>query len=268
VFGRKHFRRMRIANIMISERARMIIDAHVHLKHGDAARTEYNAATIVRIMDAVGMDRSVVFAMSTSTQHSIEMAQEAVEQYPERLIPFVYALPHYERPVIKELAAALEAGFRGIKLHIGECRLTDYIVPPVLRLAAEKDVPCLIDFGGDLATAERLSTDFPHTKIIIAHFGRYLSTDPQLLRAFVALAARLPNVWLDASGLVLPWMITEAARRIGAERILFGTDGPHSMPDLFTYAREALKQIYTLELGEEEKAMILGGAASQLLKLT
>jgi len=63
-----------------SEEAEVIIDSHVHLKHGDSARTEYAPETIVEVMDAVGIDRSVVFAMSTTTRHSIEMAAEACER--------------------------------------------------------------------------------------------------------------------------------------------------------------------------------------------
>lgn len=56
----------------------MIIDSHVHLKHGDAQKTEYRAEEIVRTMDAVGIQKSVVFAMSTTTQRSIEMVQRAL----------------------------------------------------------------------------------------------------------------------------------------------------------------------------------------------
>ncbi len=67
----------------------MIIDSHVHLKHGDAKGTEYSAETIIKTMDAVGIDKSIVFAISTTTKHSIEMAQEAVGKFPDRLIPYV-----------------------------------------------------------------------------------------------------------------------------------------------------------------------------------
>ena len=49
----------------------MIVDSHVHLKHGDAERTEYTADEIVATMDAAAIDRSVVFAMSTTTLRSI-----------------------------------------------------------------------------------------------------------------------------------------------------------------------------------------------------
>ena len=66
----------------------MIIDSHVHLKHGDAERTEYAPDEIVRVMDAVGIDKSVVFAMSTTTARSVEMAEAAVARFPDRLIPY------------------------------------------------------------------------------------------------------------------------------------------------------------------------------------
>ena len=46
---------------------------------------------IVEIMDEAGVDTSIVFAMCTTTKRSIEMAEEAVAEYPNRLIPFAYA---------------------------------------------------------------------------------------------------------------------------------------------------------------------------------
>ncbi len=246
----------------------MIIDSHVHLKHGDAAGTEYSPEQIVEVMDAAGIDRSVVFAMSTTTRRSIEMARDAVEHFPDRLIPYVYALPSYERPVIDELRAAIAGlGFRGIKLHIGECRLREYIADPVFALAGELDVPCLIDLGGDLATAERIAATFPQTKLIYAHFGRYLCTDPTLIRSFISLAERHPNVWLDASGVVLDWTVAEAVQRVGAARVIFGTDGPHPAPTLVDMARHAIRQIEMLEISGDEKAMVLGGGIAALLGL-
>lgn len=245
----------------------MILDAHVHLKHGDAAATEHPVATIIHVMDEIGIDRSVVFAMSTTTRRSIEMAAEAVAAYPDRLIPYAYALPHYERPVVEELAEAIRLGFKGIKVHAGEARLTDYLADPVFRLAGEVGVPCLVDFGGDLKAAERLATDFPDTRIVIAHFGRYLCTDGSLMRECLAVAERRPNVWVDASGVVMPWIIAEGVQRIGAGRILWGSDGPHTMPDLITFALDPLRQIQSLGLKPEDEALVLGGTAAKLLGL-
>ena len=246
----------------------MVIDSHVHLKHGNAEATEYRPEAIVEVMDAAGIERSVVFAMSTTTRRSIEMAAEAAAAFPERLIPYVYALASFERPALDELREAIDRlGFRGIKIHRGECRLTEYVIDPVLRLASERGVPCLVDFGGDLQAAQRMARSFPDLKLIVAHFGLYLASRPEQIEPFIALAEECPNVWLDASGVLLGWKITEAARRVGAERVLFGTDGPYPRPDEVGLARRAVRQIRDLELPERDRELILGGSIAALLGL-
>jgi hypothetical protein len=245
-----------------------ILDSHVHLKHGDAAGTEYSAETIVRTMDKVGVAKSVVFAMSTTTRRSIEMAEAAVKEYPDRLIPYVYALPNYERPVIKEIEEALDGGlFRGIKIHAGECRLAEYIVDPVFELAAKYDVPCLVDCLGNYPVADRLARKFPQTKYIVAHVGKYLCTDKKLLDQFIGLAKRHPSVLLDTSGVVLVEKIEEAVGEIGSERMLWGTDGPDMKPDTATFAQSELDKILGLAISKQDKANILGQTARRLLKL-
>jgi len=246
----------------------LIIDAHVHLKHGDVARTEYSPETIVATMDKAGIAKSVVFAMSTSTQRSIEMAESAVKRYPDRLIPYVYALPNYERPVIKEIEQALSTrGFRGIKIHVGECTLADYVVDPVLKLAGKCGVPCLIDCGGKYDAAKRMAEKFPDTFLIIAHMGRYLCTDKKLVETFIGLAESCRNVFLDVSGVVLLDMIEEAVRRIGSSRLIWGSDGPDKKPDTVSYACAELAKIQHLSLSDKDKNNILGQTILSLLRL-
>lgn len=246
----------------------MIIDSHVHLKHRDAAKTEYSADEIVRTMDAVGIDRSVVFAMSTTTRRSIEMALDAVRQYPRRLIPYVYALPSYERLVIEELEHALgELGFRGIKVHVGECSLAEYVIDPVLALAARHGAPCLIDCRGHHWALERMARDHPQCTLIVAHLGKYLCQDESLIDRFIGLAEQYPNMVLDLSGVVLPLKIVDAVARVGAGRCVFGTDGPHLAPDTAGYARAALDQIRGLGLDLEDERAVLGGTIARLLEI-
>jgi predicted TIM-barrel fold metal-dependent hydrolase len=246
----------------------MIVDSHVHLKHGDAQKTEYSAQEIVRVMDAVGIDGSVVFAMSTTTRRSIELAQEAVRQYPQRLIPYAYALPSYERAVLDELDRAIaEFGFRGIKLHAGECSLADYIVDPVLALAGRRGVPCLIDCIGRDRPIERMARSYPETTVIVAHLGKYLSEDEALIDRFIGLAERYDRLILDLSGVLLSHKIVEAVARLGADRLVFGTDGPHEAPDTVGYARAALDQIRDLGLSPADEGAVLGGNIARLLKV-
>lgn len=253
-----------------------IIDSHVHLKHGDIHRTEYAPEEIVRTMDGAGIAKSVVFAMSTTTKRSIEMAREAVSKFPGRLIPYVYALPRYDRPVIEELDQAMsEFGFKGIKLHMGECSIADYVADSVLDLAARYDVPCLIDFVGRLRACEMAVERHRRTKIIICHFGRYLSEDENLVDAFISVAEEHQNAFLDASGVVLLNKIEEAVERVGAERTFFGTDGPHcakdnpryQVPDTVDFARLAIDRIESLSISRAEKDAILGENIARLLHL-
>jgi len=248
--------------------AAMIIDSHVHLKHGDAVGTEYSAAQIVRTMDAADIGRSVVFAMSTTTRRSIEMAEDAVAQFPDRLIPYAYALPSYERPVYRELEEALsDRGFRGVKIHAGQCSLAAYVIDPVLELAGRYRLPCLIDLLGSAEVAQSLADRFPETKIIIAHLGSYLSQDEALIDRFIHIAEENDNVFLDVSGVVLLDKIKDAVVRVGSSKVIWGTDGPHEDPDTATFARKELEKIRTLSLTRKAEQDLLGGSVATLLGL-
>jgi predicted TIM-barrel fold metal-dependent hydrolase len=251
-----------------------IIDSHCHLKHGDKEKTEYTPEVIVEIMDKVGIDKSIVFAMSTTTKDSIVRAEMAVKKFPDRLIPYVYAIPNYERSALKEIEDVLYNGlFRGIKIHKGECTLAEYVTDPVLKVAGKYKVPCLIDLSGDLETAIRIARTFPETSLIVAHMGKYLSKDEKLLDGFITLAENFPNVFLDISGVIVPGKVVEAVERIGSLRIFWGIDGPHPLPentehaqyvpDLIANARAEIDRITQLNLNDEDKSNILGGSISR-----
>jgi predicted TIM-barrel fold metal-dependent hydrolase len=246
----------------------LIIDSHVHLKHGDETRSEWPAKVIVATMDKAGVDKSIVFAICTSARRALQMAEDAAKGYPDRLIPYAYALPSYERPVLKDLEAALKGRlFRGIKVHAGECRLPDYIIDPVLRLAGRFDVPCLIDVVGSVADARRMARAFPETTIIYAHMGRYNARDPKMIDAFIELAQAHRKVFLDLSGVELVAKIEEGVRRAGADKLIWGTDGPYPKPDLVTFTRNELDKVRRLRISQQDKDKILGGNMARLLKM-
>ncbi|MEM2239441.1 MAG: amidohydrolase family protein [Candidatus Bathyarchaeia archaeon] len=246
----------------------LIVDAHVHLKHGDVNRTEYNAETIVYTMDAVGIDISVVFAMSTSTKRSIEMALEACKKFPDRLIPYVYAIPSFERVVNDEIKeAVVKLGFKGVKIHAGEYTIAEYVIDPLIELVERLEVPCLIDCVGRISDVKRIAEKFPEAKIIVAHFGKYLSRDENLIDQFIGLASTHGNIYLDTSGVVLTQKIVEAIKRVGSDRIVFGTDGPHEEPDTVSFAKRELEKIKALKLNSTDEENILGKSILRLLKI-
>lgn len=246
----------------------MIIDSHVHLRHGNAERTEYTARQIVESMDGAGVDKSVVFAICTTAFDAISRARTAHEMYPERLIPYAYALPNVERSIIGCIEEAVTVlGFKGIKIHAGECTLAEYVTDPILKLAGDHGVPCLIDFIGRHADLERMARAFPDTPIIVAHMGRYLCTDRGLIDRFIGIAEAYGNVYMDISGVVVIWKIREAVERLGPERIIWGTDGPYPTPDLATYIRTDLAKVRASGVSGPGLASILGGNIARLLAL-
>lgn len=246
----------------------MICDSHCHLKHGNKERTEYSPESIVEIMDEAGIDKTVVFAMCISSMGAMKMALEAAQKFPDRLIPYAYALPHIAESALATVEeAVVEHGFKGIKIHAGETQLTQYTIDPIFDLAARLNVPCLIDFKGVLSDAQRIAQTFPKTTIIVAHMGKYLNTSTDQIESFIQLAEECENVVLDTSGVILPWKITEAVNRIGSNRMAFGIDGPHPYPTQAEYARQEIEKICNLPIAESDKENLFWNTIAGLLKL-
>jgi predicted TIM-barrel fold metal-dependent hydrolase len=203
-----------------------------------------------------------------SSSEANEYALRAHTEFPDRLIPYAYAVPHIAESALDHVERAVtDLGFRGIKVHGGEARLTEYIIDPVFEMAGKAGVPCLVDFKGELDQATRLAASFPETTIIAAHVGRYLCVDGDLLDRFIRLAEERENVILDTSGVVLNWVIPEAVRRVGSDRMVFGIDGPHPYPDPETYAREEINRIRSSSISGQDKENLLWGTISRILKL-
>jgi uncharacterized protein len=246
----------------------MIIDSHCHLKHGNKERTEYTPESIVQIMDETGIDKTIVFAMCDSSSRAIEMAHQAHQAFPDRLIPYAYALPHIAESALDHVEHAIaNLGFPGIKIHGGEVRLADYIIDPIFDLAAKHNVPCLVDFVGKADDCQRIAERFPKATIIVAHFGQYLSTNRDLIDRFITLAEKHENLILDTSGVVLSWKIPQAIQKIGSDRVTFGIDGPHPYPTLANYATDEIAKIQNLSITERDKENLFSNTISRLLKL-
>jgi predicted TIM-barrel fold metal-dependent hydrolase len=65
----------------------------------------------------------------------------------------------------------------------------------------------------------------PEATIVLGHMGAYFHG-----RDALAVAERRENVMLETSACPYPGLIGEAVRRVGAERVIFGSDGPGCPP--------------------------------------
>jgi hypothetical protein len=94
---------------------------------------------------------------------------------------------------------------------------------------------------------------------IIPHFGSF-GDDWRVNQQVVDQLVRYPNVYADTSGVRRFDYIVQAVKRAGAQKILFGSDGPWLHPGL------ELHKIQLLGLPSDQEGLILGGNALQLLR--
>lgn len=78
----------------------------------------------------------------------------------------------------------------------------------------------------------------------------------------INVAMETPNIYLDTLLVSMPGYVSMAVNKVGADRILFGSDYPggHSSPMIAT--------IKAANLGAEAEELIMGGNIARLLKIS
>lgn len=280
----------------------MIIDIHTHIfppeirqdrnacfpsedafyrLYSDPRACMIGARELVDTMDAEGVDRSVVFGFPWRSadrfRQQNDYIMEAVARYPDRLIGL--ACFDADHPAAaEETLRCLEGGLSGVgELAYYEGGITEENLDrltPVMDVCREKDVPVLIhtnepighNYPGKSPNTLRqiysLARRFPDNRLILAHWGGGVFFYA-LLKKEVRDA--LKNVWYDTAAspfLYDPAIWETAARIIGADKILFGTDCPLLKPTRY------FREIDASPLSAEDRALIKGGNAARVLGLT
>lgn len=239
----------------------MIIDAHCHAGHGDGLTGPWDTAAplgrYLRRANAAGIERTVLFAAFHSDYRAAnrEVAR-IVRSKPERFIGFAFINAERDRGRVGEMIAEAveEHGFRGIKVHRHDARITREICDA----ARAWSLPVLYDVMGEIAPIELLATEYRDVDFIIPHLGAFGDKwDAQ--RALLDLLVRHSNVYADTSSVQRFDLLVEAVRRAGAGKILFGSDGPWFHPAL------ELHKIRLLGLPPRDEAKILGGNLLRLI---
>ena len=107
-------------------------------------------------------------------------------------------------------------------------------------------------------TLHGLAELFPRVTFIVGH----AASGWAVIDANCSIARLYPNVMLDTtgSGLYID-ALPEMVRRVGAERIIWGTDNPFIDP------RPGLGRVLLARLPDDEKRLILGLNAKRVFKL-
>ena len=260
---------------------------------------DHGANRLIDEMDQAGIDYSVIMNIDLSVAIG-EAPTPWFDQWSElaelsaahggRLILAPGLDPRREQAADMLLSAARDWNIRGIKLWPpAGFYPTDDACRPVLETARHLGLPVIIHSAfapppylakyAEPLYLDSLAVDYPDVTLVMAHVGPGLGW----YRDAVAVATTKPNVYLEFSmwqgvGDVDPHTVAEAVTfmrdRVGAERLMFGTDRTgtslrHSVADWVEMFRTlpTTARSFGYDLSESEAALILGGNAARLFRI-
>ncbi len=228
----------------------MIIDSHTHVEGREDSPWFDPPETIIRLMDEAEIKLGIIMTYGDAPGGEydyLEYVAGCVKKYPDRLIGYARINPWYGKEAEDALEKSLsDYKMKGLKLHpLGYRMLPEHqLTVNLVNLAAEFNAPVLLHCGDEEYTyplqIERLAKACPRAKIILGHMGGYFH-----VKEAIRVAERCPNIYLETSATPYPLMIKEAVAKIGAERVLFASDGPGCDPKL---------EVYKVELARLKKA--------------
>ncbi|MFO8061129.1 MAG: amidohydrolase family protein [Bacillota bacterium] len=211
----------------------MIIDSHTHV---DTVGWYDPPETIISLMDEAGIDKAIImtYVDAPDTEGALEYIAESVDRYPDRLIGYARMNPRQGDAALSLFQKAMEEyRFKGLKLHPVSTLLHPGGAETVqmIRLAAQYNAPTLFHCGDEEMTlplqVARAAEACPDATIILGHSGGYFHVADA-----IRVAEEFPNVVLDTSAMPYPGLIREAVNRIGADRVIYASDGPGCDPSL------------------------------------
>ncbi len=238
-----------------------------------------SAEDIVASMEEAGVDRTVVMGFpwreGSLCREQNSYIIDAVRRYPDKLIGFACVQP-LDAGDAKELDRCLSAGLMGLGELSQDGQRYDiedrWVLADSVQVLMQHDRPLLTHSsepighnyaGKGTVTPDkllRLAQNFPDLKIVLAHWGGGLP----FYELMPEVRESLRNVYYDSAASTYLYgfdIFPIAARLVGPERILWGTDFP-----LLSQAR-FLKRVRSCGLGAGELVAILGGNAARLLRL-
>lgn len=213
-------------------------------------------------MDKVGIDEAIIFPFNeinpgVSFSLANDCIASAMKKYPNRLIGFARLDPNYEEKAVLELERAVkELGLRGLKLHPSSQNfsLDNPYVIRIIKETAELGIPVIFDSGKPLSPPEKIGTLaelVPEAKLIIAHMR-----GPKYLEV----AEKFHNIYVGTTGMFNLYKLKESLKRLGAEKLIVGSDSPYIAQEL-----EIRKIDLIPGIKEDEKALILGKNIKKIL---
>ncbi|HTG81351.1 MAG TPA: amidohydrolase family protein [Geobacteraceae bacterium] len=239
----------------------MIIDCHCHYGKGDGLSGPWDTSALLdkylHRANRAGISRTVLFSLFHSDYAVANLnVARMVRSRPERYFGFACLHPERDRGRVYRMVetAVLRYGFCGVKVHRHDGRMTREICETLRAFT----LPVIYDVMGEVSQVELLAAEYPEVSFIIPHLGSF-ADDWRAHKVLIDLLERYPNVYTDTSGVRRFDLLEEAVERGGAEKLLFGSDGPWLHPGV------ELAKVLALDLSEEDRYLILGKKLLQLI---
>jgi predicted TIM-barrel fold metal-dependent hydrolase len=257
-----------------------IIDFHFHLHKREWERgtsflvfnyggKDYTELTALRTVTSSKIRNIVIFGLPDS-HVNIDKANEYVMRV-RRDMPFCSFIPF--AVVDQNPEHWISLGAKGFKEHsYGQENLRFQTFKAdkfyyAYSVAEEHELPLLLHAGRDRVPRikEDILVQFPRLQIVLAHLGadfdparNYYPDINQIISTLEAL--KDTSVSFDTSAIKNLFILREAIRIVGSERIVFGSDYPEEHPKI------ALNRILSLNLPIADLENILYNNAQRLLR--
>ena len=233
-----------------------------------SARYDGTVSGLERAMDASGVSVSVIQPVATKPGQVRGINEWAAAIRTDRLVAYGAMHPDVDDPA-EEIAHMAALGLRGIKLHPEHQDFApdEPRMAPLYEAAIAHDMTVFFHAGADelhdtlrgtpQSFANMLDA-FPRMRVVLAHLGGF--------RVWKEVAEVLVgrDVYLDTAytlGHLTDADFVEIVHAHGAEKVLFGSDGP------WTDAGSEIAWLRRLPLAEGAIQAVLGGNAERLLAL-
>lgn len=237
-----------------------VIDCHGHVgTHVDFPAYEASPESMVAVMDHLNIERLAVtstLACYNDCPRGNEEVSALLKRWPKRFLGYITVNPNLPRQALNELERWRDFHQRPlIKLHPGlhHYPVTGEHYRPVWDYANQTEAVVLVHTWDSDANCgpllfPQIARAHPRARILLGHSGVTWRGYHQAMEA----AERAQNLYLDLSGSQNHRLILDrATERLGAERILFGSDLP------YLEASMTLARVLTSRISDVAKERIL-----------
>ncbi len=217
----------------------MIIDADVHISPYSTNNGDISIDELLRRMDRSKVDKAVTWLRPPYMREVAESNRyvyDAMKNYPDRIIGFGWVDPHLGKDkMLDEVKRCHEEyGMFGIKMNgaQNEYYIDSEFAAPLVEAIVQTTLPLAFHTGVDAFEAThpyrvgKIARTYPDARILLIHMGGVGFHD--LSNSAIEVMLECPNI-MGIGSAIRPINVLKALKKLGADRVAFGSDTPFNL---------------------------------------